>query len=311
MKILLENVSEQRAEWLRLRQTTVGSSEIATIIGLNQFQTPLELWMEKTGRLPPPEENDAMRLGTLMEKFIGEKFARDTGLLVKPANTLLVHPDCESFTASPDFWVTEQKHEHGVFAILECKNVNYRRADEWADGNCPDSAQLQLQWQLEIAGLSGGYVAGLVGAQVRDFHSREFERDKSIGSRLLEKGHEFLQMVISDTPPAATANDIRLLELGLQPSLLTIQLPETSLPLLRNYAELLAERKLLEAQSKEAKEREDGLRAQIEQILIGENAGAGEVGEFRVELVKREKKAYSVNASSYFQFTVKKDGKRL
>ena len=39
-----------RDEWLIMRKQGIGSSDAATAVGLNPYQSPLELWMIKTGR---------------------------------------------------------------------------------------------------------------------------------------------------------------------------------------------------------------------------------------------------------------------
>lgn len=311
MKVLLENVSENREKWLAIRSSTIGSSEIPTVVGLNKWQTPLQLWMEKTGRAAPKEDNDAMRLGRLLESFIGEKFARDNNKHVAAANVLLSHPVHEAFTASPDFWVLETDFADGAtpVGLVECKNVNYRRADEWRDGNCPDHAQLQLQWQLAITGLSGGYVAGLIGAQVYDFYNPYFEADSGIANTLFEAADKFLQLVKSDTPPAAVAADREHIEKSMEPSKEVISLPDTALSLLQRYEDVILERKSRESAVKLVKSEEDTLRAQLE-LLIG-SAGVGECGLYTVEVKRINKPPYTTKPSSYIGFTVKKEGKSL
>lgn len=306
MRVLLENVSENRADWLELRSRSVGSSEIPTIVGLNKYQTPLQLWMQKTGRVPPVEDNDSMRLGRLMESFIGEKFGRDSGMEVRHADVLLAHPVHDQFTASPDFWV----QAGSSVGILECKNVSYRRASEWADGDCPDHAQAQVQWQLAVSGLSDGYVAGLVGAQVYEFHQRHFVLDPVVADRLFSAAHEFLQFVKTDTPPAAVAADRDLIESRMEivaGSL--VELPGSALSLLERYEEFVALRKEREKSAKAVKVEEDSLRAQIE-LLLG-NSSVGSVGAYSVEVKRINKPAYTTKPSSYVGFSVKKDGKAI
>ncbi len=306
MKVLLENISENRASWLALRSRSVGSSEIATVVGLNRYQTPLQLWMQKTGRVAPVADNDSMRLGRLMESFIGEKFGRDSGLSVRAADVLLAHPVHEQFTASPDFWVDADSS----LRLLECKNVSYRRASEWADGDCPDHAQAQLQWQLAVSGLFEGYVAGLVGAQVYEFHQRHFVADPVVADRLFTAAHEFLQFVKSDTPPAAVAGDRELIEARMEiVADSAVELPASALSLLQRYEEFVALRKEREKSAKAVKVEEDSLRAQIE-LLLG-NSAVGSVGAYSVEVKRINKPAYTTKPSSYVGFSVKKDGKAL
>lgn len=40
----------EREDWLEVRRTGIGSSDAAAAIGLNPYQSQLELWMQKTGK---------------------------------------------------------------------------------------------------------------------------------------------------------------------------------------------------------------------------------------------------------------------
>jgi len=51
-----------REEWLTVRKGGIGSSDAAAAVGLNPYKSPLELWLEKTGRdagLPKTDPTDA------------------------------------------------------------------------------------------------------------------------------------------------------------------------------------------------------------------------------------------------------------
>lgn len=308
---MLANVAENRELWLKLRSSTVGSSEISTIMGLNKHQTPLQLWAQKTGRLASTEDNDFMRLGRLMEQFIGEKFSRDTELQVAPADALYCHNVHQQFTASPDFWVLKPTNysDVDISEILECKNVNYRLADQWEDGNCPDHAQIQLQWQLGVCGLPSGYVAGLVGAQVRDFHHVHFEYDPVVVEQCFEAAYQFLQFVKTDTPPAATAGDRQTIESQMELNPTETRLPDSSLSLLEQYEEIYLQRTAQDALTKELKNKEDSLRAQIEQLM--QEHSAAHCGSYTVKAKRINRGSYTVKASSYVNFSLLKEGKKL
>lgn len=45
--------TERHLAWLKSRKAGVGGSDMSTILGLNSFKTPYELWLEKTGRVEP------------------------------------------------------------------------------------------------------------------------------------------------------------------------------------------------------------------------------------------------------------------
>lgn len=66
--IKIENVSHD--QWLENRKSGIGSSEIATIVGLNPYETPYQLWLRKTGQVPPKEENFFMKAGHYLEDAV-------------------------------------------------------------------------------------------------------------------------------------------------------------------------------------------------------------------------------------------------
>ncbi|CDQ09868.1 YqaJ viral recombinase family protein [Acidithiobacillus ferrivorans] len=47
---LVSTKEMSREEWLQLRNRAIGSSDAPVAIGMSRYKSPLELWMEKTGR---------------------------------------------------------------------------------------------------------------------------------------------------------------------------------------------------------------------------------------------------------------------
>ena len=61
---------KDRNEWLEHRKSGIGSSEVATILGLNPWETPYQLWRRKVGLDEPKTETFAMSsLGTFYPKY--------------------------------------------------------------------------------------------------------------------------------------------------------------------------------------------------------------------------------------------------
>ena len=60
-KISTANMS--REDWLAERRHSLGGSDMGAVLGLNRWSSPYSVWAEKTGRLPPKEDNEAMRQG--------------------------------------------------------------------------------------------------------------------------------------------------------------------------------------------------------------------------------------------------------
>ena len=106
-----------RDEWLEVRKRGIGSSDAGTAVGLNPYQSPLELWMIKTGRdsdipkIDPNDETKARRIGVaLLEPIVAAHYTKRTGNRVRKINAVLQHanPDLAWMLANIDREVLAQ-----------------------------------------------------------------------------------------------------------------------------------------------------------------------------------------------------------
>ncbi|MCD8313185.1 MAG: YqaJ viral recombinase family protein [Bacteroidales bacterium] len=153
---------KDRAEWLEHRKAGIGSSEVATIVGLNPFETPYQLWRRKRGMDGPKEETFAMKAGHYLEDAVAQFWADETGgeIIRRSAiDWLVVSKDHPYMRVSPDrtYWPQGAKHNAENKGILECKTTQRKITND----DVPKHWFCQLQYQLGIAGLNEGYVAWL------------------------------------------------------------------------------------------------------------------------------------------------------
>lgn len=80
----IDTRSMSRNEWLALRKKSIGGSDAAGIIGLNQYATPYTVWANKTGRLPDAEDNEAMRQGRDLEDYVAKRWEEATAVDLFP-----------------------------------------------------------------------------------------------------------------------------------------------------------------------------------------------------------------------------------
>ena len=182
------------AEFKQLRAKTIGSSEIGTIMGVNPFQTPYDLWLRKTGR-ETFEGNEATRRGQLLEPVVAQMWVDKTGIEIEEGGEDVTIYYAEDFmSASPDrFYLSD-----GERAILEIKTT---AMDVDAD-NLPMSWFCQLQWQMGVIGVNKGAIAWLGNRFVFDYI--EFDFDADFFADMKEAAREFWQLVQDDTPPSLT-----------------------------------------------------------------------------------------------------------
>lgn len=195
-----------RDDWLAVRRTGIGGSDAAAAVGLNPYQSPLELWLEKTGRaggLPRPEPDDTTSptyWGTLLEPIVAASYTKQTGNRVRRVNAVLRHPTIPFMLANLDREVVSARDVQ----ILECKTAGEFGARLWRDG-VPEYVELQVQHQLAVTGKQAAHVAVLLCGQALEVH--RIERDDALIARLIQLEAQFWKYVETDTPPPADGSE--------------------------------------------------------------------------------------------------------
>lgn len=152
---------KDREEWLKYRESGIGSSEVATILGLNPWETPYQLWRRKTGQDAPKEQTFAMKAGHYLEDAVSQFWHDATGhdIIKRSAiDWLIVNPDKPYMRVSPDrtYWLTDSR-KNSDKGILECKTTQMKVDED----DIPKYWFCQLQYQLGVAELSQGSLAWL------------------------------------------------------------------------------------------------------------------------------------------------------
>jgi putative phage-type endonuclease len=144
-----------REEWLEKRQSYIGGSEAACIVGLNPYSNNVELWERKTGRIKPDDisDNPYVRYGTEAERYLRELFALDFPRFKVEyiGNNMWINSDYPFAHASLDGWLTD---EHGRKGILEIKTTNIQNSSallKWKD-KIPDNYFCQVCHYLAVTG---------------------------------------------------------------------------------------------------------------------------------------------------------------
>jgi putative phage-type endonuclease len=204
-KIVLENVSSHREQWLEMRRNKITGTAITAIAGINPYKSALQLWAEWTGKVDSKfEGNEYTDLGIALEPYVGSLYARRTGRGVRYIDALYQHKDLEWALATPDFVVDESE-------LLEVKTGTIRQLEYWQDENTPEHHAVQLQWQMGVLGIEKGHVGALIGGDPSNFLVRSFDLNYEIFNVLLELGFEFLDLVKKDEPPNPGPGDSKLI----------------------------------------------------------------------------------------------------
>lgn len=189
--------------WLELRKGGIGSSEVGTILGLNPYETPYQLWRKKKGLDAPTPESFAMRAGHYLEDAVSLFYQDETGneIIKSSAGDWLAVDDERPFLrVSPDrtAWKRGMAKKHDNKGIIECKTTQ-----KDIDGDSlPQHWFCQLQYQLGVMGLNWGALAWLTAG--REFGYRDLTFDKEFYAWIVEEVTRYWQdYIIGDAEPLA------------------------------------------------------------------------------------------------------------
>lgn len=229
-----------RDAWLAQRRTGIGGSDVAAILGLSKYKSPLDVYADKTGQTPDGEQSQAAYWGTKLEDVVAKEFQERTGLKVQRVNKQLsreewMHANIDRAVVNHAISGTvriqgeAKQAETGRLlttdAILECKTASSYIADQWgpsqeeeivsgkvvSDHKIPIYYETQVQWYLGVTGASVCYVAALLGGQ--DFRIYLVQRDNEVITALQDQCRAFwFENVQKRIPPEPhTAEEVQKL----------------------------------------------------------------------------------------------------
>lgn len=187
MKKAISTVNMSHEEWLNSRNQGIGGSDVATILGLNQYKSAFQLWLEKIGELPVKQaESEAAYWGTELEEVVAREFTLRTNKKVRWRNKVFEH------ATYPFLRGTIDRDVVGERAVLECKTANAFLTKDWLDDEIPAAYICQVQHYINILNYDYAYIAVLIGGQ--KFIWKRLDRDQELIDLLTKKCVEFWEV---------------------------------------------------------------------------------------------------------------------
>lgn len=183
--------------WVDWRSAGIGASESAAITGRSTYQTCLQLWRLKTGLDAPVAENHFMRHGKKYEDKARQAAEAHLGEILL---TSCAEHDQHSWLRASFDGLTAA----GEPVELKCP-AESTFEDVLVRGVNSDAYRLywcQVQHQMAVAGAGRGWLFfyDVKGNRMIPFL---IERDQAYIDQLLIEGERFMQLLASNTPPAA------------------------------------------------------------------------------------------------------------
>lgn len=145
------------------RRQSIGGSEISAVLGINPYVTPVDVYLEKTGRKEPFAGSITTRRGNYLEPLVADEYAKATGyevyelyqLGLEPSDTIrivgtdviLLHPDYHFLRATIDRIAITP---FGSKIVAEIKTAVGWGVNKFLSG-VPEYYRLQAIWNRGIA----------------------------------------------------------------------------------------------------------------------------------------------------------------
>ena len=258
--------TQPRIDWLKGRQSGIGGSEIAAIVGLNQYRTPMQVWESKVNPVQDEETSQPAYWGTVLEDVVAKEYALRTGNKVQRLTKQMRHPEFSFAIANIDRAVINPEISGNVRwkdgklttdRILECKTANGFMAKQWGEAgtdSVPDAYLIQCQWYMGVTGASVCDLAVLIGGQ--DFRIYTILRDDDLINDLLIQGAAFWELVQNKIEPDPVNYPEAVKKWAKSDPSLSVQADDSLIDDLEQIQGIKAQVKELEAQ-------EDAIKARV------------------------------------------------
>lgn len=222
---IADTTGMSRSDWLAARRKGIGGSDMAAILGLDSFRTPLAVYLDKVGELSDDDEpSEAMEWGNRLEDAVAEGTldrirhqtaldvpglgVDDPSITIRRSHRILAHRDHPWLLANVDR--TVHGHPAGP-GVLECKTTGVWAAKTWEDDDpdhLPDKYVIQQQHYLDVLGWDHGWIGVLIGGnRLRVEH---INRDDDLIAGLHQVAEQFWQRVVDGRPPPVGPDDYDL-----------------------------------------------------------------------------------------------------
>jgi putative phage-type endonuclease len=185
-----------KLNWLKERQRGIGGSDVGAILGLNNWKSSFQVYLDKTEEITEAsiaEEKESAYWGHALEDLIAKEFTNRTGKKVRRENRMLVSKNHGFMVANIDRRVV------GENAILECNTTSVYSKTQWEQEEVPPTQLLQYQHYLAVTEAEKCYVAILIGGQ--KFAWKEIIRDENLINMLIKEEKDFWENHVKKRVP--------------------------------------------------------------------------------------------------------------
>lgn len=190
-----------RRDWLKCRQEGIGGSDVAAILGLSKFRTPLDVYISKVEELPETDEladNEYIYWGNVLEDIVAKEFKkRNPEFKVYKSSFMWQHPEYKFMVANVDRLLY---HPELGWGVLEIKTASEYRNGDFEGDSIPEDYLIQTQHYVGTLGLGYSYLAALIGGN--KYKQFKINRDEDLIETMIDLEKDFwVNNVLAGNPP--------------------------------------------------------------------------------------------------------------
>lgn len=215
------------AELVLARSRGLGASDVPAACGLDPYQSPLDVWLEKTGQVEAFGGNPHTRWGAKLEPVLREALLeqvqrrpalleelvpwygeeRILGISTSRQQVTVRHPTVVYLWATPDDVYMDGLSYPEPFAGGEVKNRNIRVAHRWGEAgtdDVPDEVAVQCHVGMACLQLDAWHIGAYFGGS--DFRTYTLTYDPVIAAELIARAKAFWEeYVLAGVMPPITS----------------------------------------------------------------------------------------------------------
>jgi len=189
-------------EQQEFRRGHIGGSEVAAIVGLHPFLSPIDVWLSKVEGFQRETTPD-MERGIYLEDGVARWYAARTGCELRSVETLR-HPERPHIGCTPDRIFNNAL---GQSRLLSVKVPGNWVSEEWGEPHAwqvPTYAYLQLQQEMAVCRARGlcltdyAHLAATLGG---DLQILTVEGDLQVQQRLMEEAEAWWERHVERREP--------------------------------------------------------------------------------------------------------------
>jgi len=214
-----------REQFIEERRSGLGGSDIGAILGLSRYKTPVQVWLEKTGRADDQESSLQMRFGSFAEDFVASEYEKRTGCQVEKYAPMLRHPTAplighvDRLVVPDGVNVLSCRSEIRTDTGLECKTASAYEVSspDWGEegtDQVPPAYLVQCAAYMALTGCPRWDLAVLFGNQ--EFRIYRLLRDRELEDEIIARASEWWNrhVIQGNIPDPSTIEDVRALYKG-------------------------------------------------------------------------------------------------